>query len=84
VIVLQFRDFTSNLEDDGESCFSINPLNCTSLRGRDRLLVVTCMYTLNKKTARKPLGFKIAPTSVEFHQFELLKPLRGKKRPPKS
>ena len=70
-IVLRFRDFTSNFEDDGKSYFSMNPLNCISVTGRDRLLVVTCCYSLNKRTTGKPFEFKIAPTSVEFHQFEL-------------
>jgi len=79
-IVLHFRDFTSDYEDHGDSCFSVNPLNCVSVTGRHRLLVVTCCYTLNKRTTRKPFGFKIAPTSVEFHQFELKTPARGKKR----
>jgi hypothetical protein len=69
-IVLAFRDFTSDYEAAGNSCYSTIPLNCISVTGRDRLLVVTCCYTLNKKSTRKPLGFKIAPTTVEFHQFE--------------
>ena len=73
-IVLAFRDFTSDYEADGKSCYSMNPLNCISLRGRDRLLVVTCSYTLNKKSPRKPFGFKLAPTTVEFHQFKSTKP----------
>lgn len=72
-IVLALRDFTSNYEADGESCYSMNPLNCVSVAGEDRLLVVTCCYTLDKKSTRKPFGFKIAPTTVEFHQFESTK-----------
>lgn len=77
-IVLAFRDFVSNHEADGDSCYSVNPLNCISVTGWDRLLVVTCCYTLNKKSTRKPLGFKIAPMTVEFHQFESRRPAKKK------
>jgi len=73
-IVLALRDFVSKFEADGKSCYSMNPLNCRSVTGRDRLLVVTCCYALNKRSTRKPFSFKIAPTTVEFHQFESTKP----------
>ena len=79
-IVLSFRDFTSNFEADGDRCFSVNPLNCISLTGRDRLLVVTCCYTLKKNTTRNPFGFKMTPETVEFHQFESSIPGRAKRR----
>lgn len=69
-ISLGFKDFTSRYESDGDSCYSIIPLNCVQVKGCDCLLVVTCSYMLDKKKPRKTLAFAIAPETVEFHLIE--------------
>jgi hypothetical protein len=69
-IKLTLADFTEKLEDDDGSLRFINPLGLVQVQGRDRLLVVTCMYSLDKRKRRTPLGMKVAPSTIEFHLFE--------------
>jgi hypothetical protein len=69
-ITLAFRDFTGSHETDAGSSYSTTPLVGVQIRGRDRLLVVTCRYTLGKRNKRNPLPFAIAPETIEFHLIE--------------
>jgi hypothetical protein len=62
-IKLSIKDFCS--EDDG--LYFANPLSLFAVKERDRLLIVTCNYSLGKKD---PLQFKIAADSVEFHLIQ--------------
>jgi hypothetical protein len=70
-IPLTLRDFVSTFkDDDGHDRYSLKPLVCVKVQSPDRLLVITCCYTLAKRTKRDPSPFTIAPDTVEFHLFE--------------
>ena len=77
-ISLEFADFTSKHERDGDVCYSAIPLECVQVHGDNRLLVVTCAFTWETRPRSKPLTFKIDPASVEFHLIEAGKRSRGK------
>jgi hypothetical protein len=69
-IKLSLADFCGHLDDDDDSMVSINPLNIVQVRGRDRLIVVNCAYTLDKRKRKDRLAFKVEPATVEFHLIE--------------
>ena len=71
-IHLSLDDFITKSDGDRDPSFLCNPLEVAKVQGRDRLLVVTCAYTLPKKEGRrtKRLGFVIETSTVEFHLIE--------------
>ena len=69
-ISLAFRDFTGSSKSSEGTMYSITPLQCVQVEGGNRLLVVTCAYTLDKREKRNRLSFSIAPDSIEFHLIE--------------
>jgi hypothetical protein len=69
-IELSLRDFVDKHEIDGEDSFTIHPLDFARVRGGDRLMVVTCDFTMAKEKGDELLAFDIAPDSVKFHVFE--------------
>lgn len=69
-IKLTIADFIDALEDEEGSLNIINPLCFAKVRGRDRLIVVTCMYELPKKKRRDRLAMDVSLSTIEFHLFE--------------
>jgi hypothetical protein len=67
-----WEDFTSKDHPSKDGWYSVNPLNCVQVEGKNRLLVVSCNYVLPARRSRKKLEFQIAPDSVEFSLFEAI------------
>ena len=68
-IGLSLRDFVGKSGDD-EELYSVNALNCAQVRGHDRLMVVTCLYTSGEKALDGLPEFGIDPQTAEFHIIE--------------
>jgi len=69
-IKLSLRDFCSGDGDDNDPRYGITPLNCVQIQGQDRLLVVTCAYSVAEKKSGDFPTFEINPKTVEFHIIE--------------
>ena len=69
-IELSIRDFVTSSEHDGEPLYSITPLQCVQLGAEDRLVVVTCDYTVSKEQGESILNPSIAPDTITFHLIE--------------
>jgi hypothetical protein len=73
-IAVTLRDFMTRPDENGS--YTTFPLDFARVRGRSRLIVVTCMYMLPKRrkraSARPWFDMEIDPESVEFHLFESL------------
>jgi hypothetical protein len=69
-IELSLRDFVDKHESDGEDSYTIHPLDFARVRGGDRLMVVTCDFTMAKEKGDELIAFDIAPDSVKLHLFE--------------
>jgi hypothetical protein len=69
-IELSLRDFVDKHEIEGDDSYTIHPLDFARVRGGDRLMVVTCDFTMAKEKGDDLLAFDIAPDSVRFHLFE--------------
>jgi hypothetical protein len=69
-INLSLGDFADKHEIDGEDSYTIHPLDFARVRGGDRLMVVTCDFTMAKEKGDELVAFDIAPDSVKFHLFE--------------
>lgn len=73
-IALKLRDFMTPPDENGS--YTTFPLQFAKATGRNRLLVVTCMYMLadrrKKKSAFLWRDMEIDPESVRFHLFESL------------
>jgi hypothetical protein len=67
---LSLKDFVMARDHEGKPSYSITPLQCVQVRGEDRLLVVTCAYTMLPARGKALLNFQIAPDTVEFHLIE--------------
>jgi hypothetical protein len=74
-ISLAPSDFATKPSDDG--VFTINPLRGIQVTRGNRLLIVTCNFTLDDKKPAKPLAFVMAPSTVEFHLIESMAPAQG-------
>lgn len=70
-IMLSLEDFCGKTDGD-ESLYFITPLNCVQVQDQDRLMVVTCDYTLTGSGADLRSRFNLEPTTVEFHLFEAM------------
>jgi hypothetical protein len=66
-IKLKIADFTGSFEDDEGSLNMINPLSLVKVQGRDRLLIVTCMFAWPKGKRKDVLAMKVEPSTIEFH-----------------
>jgi hypothetical protein len=67
------RIFGSKDEDEDAPLYFVRPLSLAEVGKQDRLVVVTCNYSLGDDkpaTADYRLQFSIAPDTVEFHLFE--------------
>jgi len=69
-ILLSLSDFIVPDEQEGQTLSSIIPLQCVQIQEDDRLLVITCAYTLPEKSGSTSLNFRVAPETVEFHLIE--------------
>jgi hypothetical protein len=73
-ITLSLKEFfvKDDAEDGGSGLYTIFALQFAQVGEEERLLVVTCGFTLRPKEERKPgaLDFARAPSSVEFHLIE--------------
>jgi len=73
-IALTLRDFMTPPDESGS--YTTFPLQFANVRGRNSLLVVTCMYMSPErrkpKSALPSLNLEIDPESVRFHLFESL------------
>jgi hypothetical protein len=73
-IELTLNDFFSPPEEESDGAQFANPLQCARVSGESRLIVVTCNFSMPKKPAKGArLEFVIAPGSVEFHVFEVVR-----------
>ena len=70
-IALSVKDFFSKSEAVDDVIYTIMPLSCAQVKGRNRLLVVNCSYRLSKKDTGGSPALDIDPMSVEFHMIEL-------------
>lgn len=68
-IELSLRDFVNESEIDGKASCTIHPLDFVQVRGRDRLIVVTCDFSMAKEKGDELVAFDIAPDTVKFHLF---------------
>lgn len=64
---LSIRDFMSSMEHEGEPLYSTAPLQCVQVEGEDRLLIVTCHYSMERGKKGAFPAFTIIPESVAFH-----------------
>jgi hypothetical protein len=69
-IDLSLKDFCSNSGGDDHPLYAVNPLSCMQVRDADRLLIVTCNYTLSENA--KATAFEVAPDSIAFHLIEAI------------
>jgi hypothetical protein len=67
---LALGDFCGDLKDANGSLHIVNPLSFVQVRGRNRLIVVTCGYVFDKKKRKDPLGLKVEPSTIQFHLME--------------
>jgi hypothetical protein len=63
-IEVSIRDFVNESEIEGEPSLVIHPLCFVEVKGRDRLLVVTCNFARAKERGDDLLAFDVAPDSV--------------------
>jgi hypothetical protein len=70
-IPLSLKDFVTAMDHEGEPLYSTAPLQCVQVQGKDRLLVVTCAYTMSPARGKSLLNSQIAPETVEFHLIEV-------------
>jgi hypothetical protein len=70
-IAIEIKDFFDHYGDDSDPGYSILSLCLAKVKGRNRLLVVTCAYTLDEKRGRggRPL-LTVGPSSIKFHLYE--------------
>ena len=54
------------------SCAAIRPLALVAVEGDERLLVVSCDYSMADRQEDEGLKFEIATDSVSFHLFEAI------------
>ena len=73
-ITLSFMDFVSKYDDVTSS---VNSLNCMVLQGHDRLLVITCAYSLREASADSAFQFDIDSATVQFHMVEAFVAVRN-------
>jgi hypothetical protein len=75
-IALRFDDFLSGYGDEDSAIQSVMPLQLARLQPGDRMLIVTCCYTLSPetKTADAMDRFEVAEDSVGFDLIEALAP----------
>lgn len=66
-ISLTLKDFVTRFGSGQDASYCINPLNCFQIRGKDRLLIMTCGFGLRDRKQKKRLAFKIDPMTVAFH-----------------
>jgi hypothetical protein len=69
-IKLSIGDFCGDLKDGNGSLNIVNPLSFVQVRGRNRLIVVTCGYIFDKRKRKDPLGLKVEPSTVRIYLFE--------------
>lgn len=70
-LALSFEDFLAKSGEGGEAFHSITPLSCVQISDGDRLLVVTCSFTLPEGgLAVAGMTWPIAPDSIAFHLIE--------------
>jgi hypothetical protein len=69
-IEIAWEDFTSKEHPDKEGRYFVNPLACAEVKGKDRLLVVTCCYSMVRGRGRKKPAFVLAPDTAKFYMFE--------------
>ena len=60
----------SAIEHEGETLYSTAPLQCVQVEGEDRLLIVTCHYSMKHRDEGKFPDFQLIPESVAFHLIE--------------
>jgi hypothetical protein len=69
-IPLSINEFFGELEHEGKSLHTTNPLNCVQVCDNAQLMVVTCAYAmLDRSDNSGAMDFTIAPDSVEFRLF---------------
>jgi hypothetical protein len=71
-IKLALGDFCGNLKDDNGSLNIVNPLSFVQVRGRNRLIIVTCMFSMPKRKRRDWFAMDVSPSTVEFHLIEAI------------
>jgi hypothetical protein len=82
-ITLSLSDFCSAHGKGSKALYTVNALNLAQVQKFDRLLVITCAYTLAEKGSGPPPAFKIEPTTVGFHIIEAVRLLgRQMESPP--
>jgi len=69
-ISLLFKDFITSDELATDGIYTTNPLIAVQLRESDRLLIVSCGYTLDDGRRGKQLAFRLEPASATFHLIE--------------
>jgi hypothetical protein len=67
-IDLTLDDFLTQGEDEGETFYSVYPLEFARVEGNARLMVVTCAYTLPESLGQ---SWQIDRDSVAFHLIEV-------------
>jgi hypothetical protein len=75
-IPLSLTDFCGKGDGD-DDLYCINPLSCVRIEGQDRLMIVTCLYTLKDEDPVDRLRFEIEPETVEFHVIEAAAQVRA-------
>lgn len=70
-IDLSLDDFLPGHEEGGQTIYAPIPLNCVTLRPRDKLLVITCAYTLADERKKGDFIFKLTHDTLEFHMIEV-------------
>jgi uncharacterized DUF497 family protein len=61
---------SNTMEHEGETLYSTAPLQCVQVKGEDRLLIVTCHYSMERGRKGAFPDFKVIPESVAFHLLE--------------
>ena len=69
-IPLSVENFMTSIEHEGETLYSTAPLQCVQIEGEDRLLIVTCHYSMERMKEGAYPDFTIIPESVAFHLIE--------------
>jgi hypothetical protein len=71
-IALSLEDFVISADDDGERYHSIHPLQLVEVGDANRLMVVSCCYSLPEDRTKDALDLDIDPETVSFHLFEAI------------
>jgi hypothetical protein len=69
-ISLSLKDFVTAMDHGEKPLYTIAPLQCVQVQGKDQLLVVTCNYTMPTTRNKSLLNLQISPETVEFHLIE--------------